>query len=331
LVAPHEICNDISCITVNKLYFVKDDSITCPLKRLKIAYSDQAGKFRVASASTSKARRALESTRLVENCERLGITPRYMSPTLSSQHKITQKQRQVTTTTTTKATTTKIYQPLELSSILTNDDTFETASCSFSVEDLEYLNHKFPYNLFDDTGDAIYGTGLVAALLSFIFTLVKLHAKSAQDRSKVSRSNDYASPTRPTHLSASQSNTRQEIFNKALNFQPVQGRQARVHDAVHINSLPVQVLAREEPAASAIPLPFQAPTLITQQTAFSVPAVSDLNEVENYRALAYCRCVKGSCVSGNCKCNRAKRACGPLCHGGKANLNCKATLEYIYS
>jgi len=168
-----------------------------------------------------------------------------------------------------KSHNNKIYQPLELSSILTNDDTFETASCSFSVEDLEYLNHKFLYNLFDDTGDAIYGTCLVAALLSLIFTLVKLHAKSAHDRSKVSRSNDYASPTRPTHLSASQSNTRQEIFNQALNFQPVQGRQARVHDAVHINSLPVQVLAQEEPAASAIPLPFQAPTLITQQTAFS--------------------------------------------------------------
>ena len=34
LVAPHEVCNDISCITVDKLFFVNDASIRCPVGRL---------------------------------------------------------------------------------------------------------------------------------------------------------------------------------------------------------------------------------------------------------------------------------------------------------
>lgn len=40
----------------------------------------------------------------------------------------------------------------------------------------------------------------------------------------------------------------------------------------------------------------------------------------------FCNCKKSNCISGNCSCHRANRACGPACHGGNANKNCKATL-----
>ncbi len=166
LVAPHEICNEISCITVDKLFFVKDASIVCPVGHLLIAYTDQAGKFRVASVKTNKARRSIKSKQLAENCERLGTTPHYMSPTISSLQKVALKnQRQQkpqhtkTQSTTTQSTTTMTtHMPLELSSILTDDETFLTVKqtdfkSSISFKDIEYLNNKFPINLFDDTGE----------------------------------------------------------------------------------------------------------------------------------------------------------------------------------
>jgi len=50
------------------------------------------------------------------------------------------------------------HMPLELSSILTDDETFLTVKqtdfkSSISFKDIEYLNNKFPINLFDDTGE----------------------------------------------------------------------------------------------------------------------------------------------------------------------------------
>ena len=58
-----------------------------PFGYLKEAYADQAGKFRVASAKTNKNRRSVGSI-LYENCERIGTTPHYMRPTISSQQRI---------------------------------------------------------------------------------------------------------------------------------------------------------------------------------------------------------------------------------------------------
>lgn len=42
---------------------------------------------------------------------------------------------------------------------------------------------------------------------------------------------------------------------------------------------------------------------------------------------SYCSCEKSNCVSGRCHCHLANRACGPLCHGGKSQINCRATFE----
>ena len=166
LVAPHDICNEISCISVNELFFIKDTSIACPVGHLPVAYTDQAGKYRVASVKTNKARRSIQGKKLVENCERLGTTPHYMSPTISSLQKVSKKnqrqqQPQHTTTlsTATQSTTTTMpHMPLDLSSILTNDETFFTVKqpdfeTSISFKDIQYLNNKFPNNLFDDRGE----------------------------------------------------------------------------------------------------------------------------------------------------------------------------------
>jgi hypothetical protein len=89
-----------------------------------------------------------------------------MSPTISSLQKVALKnQRQQkpqhtkTQSTTTQSTTTMTtHMPLELSSILTDDETFLTVKqtdfkSSISFKDIEYLNNKFPINLFDDTGE----------------------------------------------------------------------------------------------------------------------------------------------------------------------------------
>ncbi len=180
-------------------------NIICPPGILKVAYNDQAGKFRAASAQTNKARRSVDK-RLLEDCERIETNPHYMNPTVSSLQKVKKNMRKTITSTTTAITTTTTETAIsennlqfDLSSILTDDNSFQTAACSVSIDDLEYLNRKFPHYLFDDTGDAIYGTGLVAALLLFILTLVQLQAKRSQVQPKMTSPNAYSSPTRPSH------------------------------------------------------------------------------------------------------------------------------------
>ncbi len=169
LVSPHDVCNEISCISVSQLFFIQDESIICPKGRIKVAYADQAGRFRVASVNTNKARRAVKSTRLIENCDRLTpTTPHYMSPTISSQAK-TRKIIKPKSIITSKPTT--IQNP-EISSILTEDDSF--LACPFSLEDKEYIQRHFPANMFDDTGDAIYGSSLIALVISFVIAILKL-------------------------------------------------------------------------------------------------------------------------------------------------------------
>ena len=42
-----------------------------------------------------------------------------------------------------------------------------------------------------------------------------------------------------------------------------------------------------------------------------------------------CGCEKGSCVSGSCRCLRAKVPCTILCHNQRINSNCRATEEYF--
>ena len=112
-----------------------------------------------------------------------------------------------------------------------------------------------------------------------------------------------------------------------------------------MNSLPVQASVPVQ-HTTAIPFPSQAPILV-QQTSNSIPlpplqstmpepsqispTVRQINEIQDYRSMAWCGCAVGKCTSGNCRCHKAKRACGPLCHGGKVNINCKATLNRIYS
>ena len=41
-----------------------------------------------------------------------------------------------------------------------------------------------------------------------------------------------------------------------------------------------------------------------------------------------CDCTKGNCINGSCRCKKNQKACGPLCHKGGENLNCRATIEY---
>ncbi len=326
LVAPHEICNEISCITVQKLFFVQDDSIVCPHGYLEIAYTDQAGKFRVASAKTDRARRSIKAKRLFENCDRLGTTPHYMSPTFSSLQKVTlrnqrqhqqqHQQKHTTTQATTTTTTTIANFPLDLSSILTDDDTFHTVNeqdfrTSISYEDIDYLKNKFPRNLFDDTGDAVYGSSLVAVLISLIIALVQLNAKSntAQIKAKSPKPNDYSSPI---HSNATQfANAPQSTVNSLRQdqiIQPFQERQASTPVFYSVSAQ--QTTTTSLPAAQIHPTNFS-------QASLGQANVSQVNEVEDYRSLAWCGCPVGKCISGNCRCYRARRACGPLCHGGK--------------
>ncbi len=101
--APHEVCNEISCITVKNLFFyhrqinitdssIRQLNIICPPGILKVAYNDQAGKFRAASAQTNKARRSVDK-RLLQDCERIETNPHYMNPTVSSLQKVKKNMR----------------------------------------------------------------------------------------------------------------------------------------------------------------------------------------------------------------------------------------------
>jgi len=118
----------------------------------------------------------------------------------------------------------------DLSSILTDDNSFQKASCSVSIDDLEYLNRKFPHYLFD------LWKGLVAALLSFIFTLVQLLTKRSQVQPKMTSPNAYSSPTRPSHSTFAH-------FASAL-------------QGFTFSRQPESVIPASQQATTAIPLPF---------------------------------------------------------------------------
>jgi len=185
---------------------------------------------------------------------------------------------------------------------------------------------------------------LVAALLSLIIALVKLHAKdnsaevlkSPKSRqSKVPKPNDYSSPTHSTHSTAAQNSNAPPSFSFAptsiahdSHIQPIRDFLTLISDSHRVDlrndnaSAPVETRFH---SASATPLSSAQvqPTLITQ-------TVRQVNEVANYREKAFCGCQKGKCISGNCRCQRARRACTPLCHGGKPNIKCEATIDRVY-
>jgi len=325
LVSPHDVCNEISCISVSQLFFIQDESIICPKGRIKVAYADQAGRFRVASVNTNKARRAVKSTRLIENCDRL-------TPTTT--RKIIKPKSIITSKPTT------IQNP-EISSILTEDDSF--LACPFSLEDKEYIQRHFPANMFDDTGDAIYGSSLIALVISFVIAILKLKKNSKHETSTgVTYESAFTTVPKQSTLIATRhqkpigftTGTQQSTLTATGHQQPIgftTGTQQSTLTATGHQQPIAFTTGHQQQTAFLTALQQLTTSSIgsrEEQCQAGASTVTDLNEIQQYQEIAFCGCIKGNCIRGTCRCNRAKRACGPLCHKGKVNTNCKATLEH---
>jgi len=203
-----------------------------------------------------------------------------------------------------------------------------------------YYFYCRPLNSFNFSGDAIYGTGLVAALLSLIIALVKYNSaevlKSPKSRqSKVPKPNDYSSPTHPTHSTAAQNSNAPSSFSFAPTSIVHDSHIQPIRDFLTLLSDSHRVDLRNDNASAAVETRFHSASATPLSSAQVQPAlithtVRQVNEVANYREKAFCGCQKGKCISGNCKCHRARRACTPLCHGGKPNIKCEATIDRVY-
>ncbi len=207
-----------------------------------------------------------------------------------------------------------------------------------NLNSIYYLIRCLVLNFINISGDAIYGTGLVAALLSLIIALVKLHVKgnSAQIRSHVPKPNDYSTPTRSNHSTAAQnSNVPPSISFAPTNFaqtssiQPIRDLLTLISDSHRVDSRNANASAPLETifhSASST----QLSSAQVQPSLAAQSSVRQVNEVASYRNIAFCSWKVGKCISGNCKCHKARKACTPLCHGGKDNINCKATIDRVY-
>lgn len=179
LAMPTASCDNNGCYYPKKFYFIQDSTIVCPEQTMKLAYKDKFGLYRVASLATDSHNSL--NTNVEENCWKKKTDetkskekPQYMNPTFSSENKRVKSTSSINSkkanTDSTENLTKILYQ--DISRANNNDE----AAKSFHItsEDIDYLNHDFPQNMFDDKGDIIYGSSLILSLLSFIGTLIKL-------------------------------------------------------------------------------------------------------------------------------------------------------------
>ena len=274
---PDETGNNRGCLTPEKFFFVSDTSIECPDGTMKLAYKDQDRLYRVVSLdSRKKSRRSIKNSSILENCIRAPKRkqlPNSMSPTYSSAAKITAKKVR-----TNIQTSTSRPQPISnrIDSLMTRDHSeimsshysdFETADSFCSLEDTEYLNNTFPRNMFDYKGDAIYGTGLIISLLSFIVTLIKLileKKKSTPTYTKFERPNQPVTSSFNIPDVSNRNNIQSHFFNDPS---------APVYYVPQITTLesdlPSQPIRLQQPSLSAIEtnnLPSTSQRVISLQT-----------------------------------------------------------------
>ena len=182
---PLKITNNLGSLKIETCFFVLNPIYICPVGYFKCAYEDQQGKFRLASTDMDDdltipltiiefRPRAF----LIENCaksvnqKQLPKLKNYMKPTLSSKAKMSSKF--FPAITRIKEATTR--QP-ESCNCITNDLTSIDSQSQINdllSNDISSIDQSFPAYLFDDKGDAIYGTGMVVTILTAIMGFVKM-------------------------------------------------------------------------------------------------------------------------------------------------------------
>ena len=236
-----------------------------------------------------------------------------------------------------------------------SDESFRTAQVS--LEDSLYVKHSFPQNMFDDKGDIIYGTGLLGLLFSFICTLIKLiiekqknkeHSDLPQHLPKTStliahpgsnnrnqysvlNNQNYMLPTsHSTAIVSSETNNQHHLTTHAPH-----ASNSTAFVSNETNNQHYHTALPQPPTASQLAVLTSNDTntqhsrvLITSQApAYVSNVIAQQFALGNLRP--NCDCPTGCCTKGQCHCYRARRACGPTCHGGNGtSTNCKATLEH---
>ena len=342
-----EACNRNGCFYPMKFFFVEGPSVVCPIGfDLKLAYKDQEGRYRVGSLNTNKS-----TKKILENCvikskkEIQSEQPNYMKSTKASEAKT--RTKFFTQKSTTQLPRLNNIQQNEddilassdenrfrlsnhQSDIMTNDLS-EISDGSFKTVQLtleDELNGKnsFPQNMFDDKGDAIYGTGLLTLLLSLICALVKFILEKQKNKQLSDLHQNL--PKTSTFIAPQVSSNPNQYSEPFItqNLTPHVSETIGYHTALPNPPTASQLTALAQ-NDSTIQHTRNSHALIRSQ--LSGPGSMISQQVAQATFNSNCNCPTGNCIKGNCHCYKAKRACGPTCHGGNGtSINCKATVEH---
>ena len=163
---PLKIRNNFGNLNIDEVYFLKNAAdYDCPEGTMKLVYKDQLDNYRVASSYLDEeySTTGIARAPLFENCKKMqkSLVKNYMKQTISSQAKINNQAVHYKFTTTTESTVI----PLD-------SDSHDLISNDISSIELEEKN--FPAYMFDDKGDAIYGSGLLLSILTALIWFLKM-------------------------------------------------------------------------------------------------------------------------------------------------------------
>lgn len=292
---PYETCNEYGCFYPNKFYFIEDQKIECPQKSMKLAYKDQNGKYRVASL-LNKSKRSVDS-KIVENCQRRfsnrlksKAVPKYMQPTLSSESKRVSKNTNLIRPVSTTTLQSNVILSEKMDSILTEDYSIisnNNFDTAKSFCSLDDMNYL--KNKFPQ--NMFDDTGDIIYSSSLILSLLSLMGT---------------------------------IIKLILSSAEKKNMKGNLLKENNLNDFLREINNKESSKETSTPKKSNSYSIVLPKL---VPQVKLQNENKKSNSKDFCFCKVGTCISGNCNCHKASRACTALCHGG-LNNNCKANLNH---
>lgn len=360
---PLKITNNLGVLKLDRVYLIESKKYICPQGSVMFAYRDQAGNFRVASSTLDEETSTHDISRAIieENCEKSGLkrtwknTKNYMKPTISSQAKTNTDSQYYKPTPNSQS-----YRPTPNSqSYRPTTTTYPTRDPYDITEDLEendISNIKsntanFPAYMFDDKGDAIYGSSLAVtiftAIIGFIKMLrenrslmqqlvsakksigeflkegesdeeIRMKKKSKKNLSSQPKCSSFNSPRISRNLYTTAESYKSKESVSTDDSQQSSGQNLPGNQPITLNiNLPTN-LEKENAGSSS-----------NQKEIAQNIVLSNQNNLGQSKlgGSIFCSCRRGNCIKGHCKCFVNKKACTSSCHAG-VNPNCCATLEH---
>lgn len=353
---PLKIENNFGFLKLDKVYLIQGNDYICPAGYMTFAYQDQQGNFRIASSNFDEDSSSTDISRaiLLENCEKSGNkhTKNYMKGTISSNAKINKNSKPFKMAPMfpkhyDSSTTTRFQnyeQTTAISELRQSDSPDHLLTNDFSL--IESDEADFPAYMFNDKGDAIYGSGLAVTIFAAIMGFIKMlrenkalfrqlvsakksldeFLKADTDQGKKTPTTSDTTPPRQSTLSdiSSLNSTRQN--NTVYTTAKVNESKEANNDTTSITHQSTSLHSKEQqPVTVNIHMP---PSTGSQQinTDPNIPKIfpnlllSPANIItHNQDESDPCTCQRGNCISGHCKCRKNRRVCTDRCHSGRVN------------